>query len=51
MQREVEDFTHQWGSYAHINLNNGHSKHNLVRIGMGEYSKTVKDGGRQIKLL
>jgi hypothetical protein len=42
MQREVGDFTHQWGSYAHINSNNGNSKHILVRIGMGEYSKKIE---------
>jgi hypothetical protein len=46
MQHDVGNFTHQWGSYAHINLINGRCKHNLVHIDMGECSKTVKDGGR-----
>jgi hypothetical protein len=49
MQQEVGDFTHQWGSYAHINLINGHCKHNLAHIDMGECSKTMKDGGRQLR--
>jgi hypothetical protein len=48
MQRVVGDLTQQWGSYAHINLIKGHCKHNLVHIDMGECSKTVKDGGRQL---
>jgi hypothetical protein len=49
MQREVGDFTQQRGSYAHINFNNGHSEHILVSIGMGECSRRVKDGGRQLR--
>jgi hypothetical protein len=48
-QREVGDFMHQWGSYAQINLSNDHCKHKLVRINMGEYSKTVTDCGSQLR--